>query len=38
MIKPNRIQEAGIAVECTLERIVNVSEGPNAGNLILGRI
>ena len=37
-IKPNRIQEARIAFECTLERIVTVSEGPNAGNLILGRI
>jgi flavin reductase (DIM6/NTAB) family NADH-FMN oxidoreductase RutF len=38
MIKPCRIQEAKISFECTLERIVTVSEGPNAGNLILGRI
>ena len=38
MIKSNRIQEAGIAFECTLERIITVSEGPNAGNLILGRL
>ena len=37
-IKPCRIQEAKISFECTLERIVTVSEGPNAGNLILGRI
>ena len=37
-IKPYRIQEARISFECTLERIVNVSEGPDAGNLILGRI
>lgn len=37
-IKPYRIQEAKIAFECTLERIVTVSEGPDAGNLILGRI
>jgi flavin reductase (DIM6/NTAB) family NADH-FMN oxidoreductase RutF len=37
-IKPRRIQEAKIAFECTLERIVHVSEGPDAGNLILGRI
>ncbi|MBI5594080.1 MAG: hypothetical protein HY881_26830 [Deltaproteobacteria bacterium] len=38
MIKPYRIQEAKISFECTLERIVTVSEGPDAGNLILGRI
>lgn len=37
-ITPYRIQEAKISFECTLERIVNVSEGANAGNLILGRI
>ena len=37
-IKPHRIQEAKIAFECTLERLINVTEGPNAGNLILGRI
>jgi flavin reductase (DIM6/NTAB) family NADH-FMN oxidoreductase RutF len=37
-IMPLRIQEAKIAFECTLERIVTVSQGPNAGNLILGRI
>ena len=37
-IKPHRVQEAKIAFECTLERIVTVSEGPGAGNLILGRI
>ena len=38
IIKPHRIQEAKIAFECTLERLVTVTEGPNAGNLILGRI
>ena len=37
-IKPHRVQEAKIAFECTLERIVTVGEGPDAGNLILGRI
>jgi flavin reductase (DIM6/NTAB) family NADH-FMN oxidoreductase RutF len=37
-IKPHRIQKAKIAFECILERIVTVSEGPDAGNLILGRI
>lgn len=38
MIRPLRIQEAKIAFECILEKIVTVSEGPDAGNLILGRI
>ena len=38
IIKPHRIQEAKIAFECSLERIVTVGEGPDAGNLILGRI
>ncbi len=37
-IKPRRVQEAQIAFECTWERTVTVTEGPNAGNLILGRV
>ncbi len=37
-IKPKRIQEAKISFECTLEKIVSVSEGADAGNLILGRV
>jgi flavin reductase (DIM6/NTAB) family NADH-FMN oxidoreductase RutF len=37
-IRPHRVQEAKVAFECTLERIVTVSEGANAGNLVLGRI
>ena len=37
-IRPYRIGEARIAFECTLERIVTVSQGPDAANLILGRI
>jgi flavin reductase (DIM6/NTAB) family NADH-FMN oxidoreductase RutF len=37
-IAPCRIQESKVSFECTLDRIVTVSEGPNAGNLILGRI
>lgn len=37
-VKPRRIKEAKIAFECSLERIVTVSEGANAGNLILGLI
>lgn len=37
-IRPYRIADAGIAFECTLERIVRVGEGGDAGNLILGRV
>ena len=37
-VKPYRIQEAKVALECKLEQIVTVSEGANAGNLILGRV
>lgn len=37
-VRPYRVQEAKISFECTLERIVTVSEGPGAGNLILGRV
>ncbi len=38
VVAPCRIQESKISFECTLEKMVTVSEGPNAGNLILGRI
>jgi len=37
-VTPCRIQESKVAFECTLERIVSISEGPGAGNLILGCI
>ena len=37
-IKPYRIKESKISFECNLERIITVSKGPNAGNLILGRV
>ncbi len=38
IIKPCRIQEARISFECTLDRIICVDEGANAGNLIIGRV
>jgi flavin reductase (DIM6/NTAB) family NADH-FMN oxidoreductase RutF len=37
-IRPYRVQEAKVTFECTRERIVATGEGPDAGNLILGRI
>ncbi|MCL2409760.1 MAG: flavin reductase family protein [Oscillospiraceae bacterium] len=37
-VRAFRIAEAKIAFECVLEKIVTVSEGANAGNLVLGRV
>ncbi len=37
-IKPPRIAEARIAMECRLDRIVTIGEGAGAGNLIIGRV
>ncbi|MCP4688595.1 MAG: flavin reductase family protein, partial [Desulfobacterales bacterium] len=37
-VAPPRIQEARISLECKLDRIVNATEGPGAGNLFLGRV
>ncbi|GHU37798.1 flavin reductase [Clostridia bacterium] len=37
-VKPLRIREAKIAYECSLEKIERVTEGADAGNLIIGRV
>jgi flavin reductase (DIM6/NTAB) family NADH-FMN oxidoreductase RutF len=37
-VKPPRIAEARIAMECRLDRIVTIGEGAGAGNLIIGRV
>ena len=37
-IKPYRIQEAKVSFECVLDRIVTITEGADAGNLIIGRV
>ncbi len=37
-IRPYRIQEAKVSFECVLDRIVTVTEGADAGNLIIGRV
>ena len=36
--RPYRVQEAKISMECTLNRVVAVGEGPDAGNLVLGDV
>ena len=38
IVTPKRIKEAKVSFECTLEQIVRVNEGADAGNLILGRV
>ena len=37
-VRPPRIEEAAVSFECALERMIRVTEGPDAGNLIIGRI
>ena len=37
-IRPYRIEEAKVSFECALERIVATGDGPNAGNLIIGKV
>lgn len=37
-VRPQRIAQSKVSLECTLERIVRVTEGADAGNLILGRV
>ncbi len=37
-VRPKRVEEARVSFECVLDRIVTVSEGANAGNLIIGRV
>lgn len=36
-IRPQRVEEAKVSFECTLERLIALGEGPDAGNLILGK-
>lgn len=37
-VKAFRIKEAKVSFECVLDRIVTVSEGADAGNLIIGKV
>jgi flavin reductase (DIM6/NTAB) family NADH-FMN oxidoreductase RutF len=37
-VRPPRIADSHVSFECKLERIVRVTEGPDAGNLIIGRV
>lgn len=37
-VKPPRVADSPVSLECVLDRIVTVGEGPLAGNVIFGRI
>ena len=37
-IRPYRIKEARVSFECVLDRIITVSKGADAGNLIIGQV
>jgi flavin reductase (DIM6/NTAB) family NADH-FMN oxidoreductase RutF len=37
-IKPPRVKQAAVHLECTLQQIVRVGEGPSSGNIIIGRV
>lgn len=37
-VRPPRVAEAPVAFECSLERIVQIGEGPLAANVVFGRI
>jgi flavin reductase (DIM6/NTAB) family NADH-FMN oxidoreductase RutF len=37
-VRPPRVTAAPVAFECTLDRIVNIGEGPLAAHVIFGRI
>lgn len=37
-VRPPRVAESPVALECRLDRIIQVGEGPLAGNMVLGRI
>lgn len=37
-VKPPRVKEARVHMECELDRIIHIGEGPLAANLVLGRI
>jgi len=37
-VKPPRVKESPVALECVLDRVVTVSEGPLGGNLVIGRV
>ena len=38
VVKPPRVGEAAVSFECTVDRVVELGDGPMGGNLILARV
>lgn len=38
LVRPPRVKESPVSLECGLDRIVTISEGPLGGSLIIGKV
>lgn len=38
LVKPSRIKESPVALECKVLKIIHLAEGPDAGNIVVGEI
>lgn len=38
LVKPARVQESPVALECKLLKIISLAEGPGAGHIVVGEI
>lgn len=38
LVKPPRVKDSPVALECKLLKVVTVSEGPRGGNIVIGEI
>lgn len=38
LVKPARVTESPVALECKVNRIIHLAEGPGAGNIVVGEI
>lgn len=38
LVKPARVKESPVALECRLLKIISLAEGPSAGNIVVGEI
>lgn len=38
VVRPPRVQESPIALECKLRQVVKISAGPGGGNLVIGEV
>src|SRR6185295_17234432 len=38
VVKPPRVKESPVALECELMQVVTISDGPLGGNLVIGKV